>query len=379
MLRISTIDDPYGGCEPVFEHLDPGSLAELAWALYVNRDVPDDRWAGPDVQYALRRLGDAGTAARLAREMERWESSFVRSHEGHEAVAVLADMRAGMGPDDAPRLLDRLARTAASDEMRDYAQARLHLVAIMRGLTSEQLSDRLVPADATDPRVLADRIERLEQAMLAGRTWTAAEFRAVLAEHPLLRPVVRRLVWSAGPASFRVAEDGTFADVRGVPFVLPDDARVALPHPIRLDDAEAWAEVFADDAVPQPFEQLARPVHVLTDAEFDSTSLHRFLGVRVPTSRIVDMTARGWSLPEPPHRMVHRRRMQFTTSDGHDVWVTFMPGIHIREPDRYADQEIGAVRLLPRLQQAHWSDVDPVAVSELLAELAELTGSPPQP
>ncbi|GGV10042.1 hypothetical protein GCM10010182_32270 [Actinomadura cremea] len=371
MLRISTIEAPYRGCEPVFEHLDPGSLAELAWALYEHRAPSGDRWAAPDVQYALRRLGDAGTAARLAREMGGWESSFVWSHDGHEAVAVLAEM----DPAGGPRHLDRLTRTAAAEEMRGYARARLNLVAALRGLTPEQLADRLVPdaePDAPEGReAVADQIGRLEQAMLSGRSWTASDFRE-LAERPLLRPVVRRLVWSAGPDSFRVAEDGTYADVHGAAFVLPDGARVALPHPVHLDDADAWAGAFAERGIEQPFAQLARPVHVLTAEERRSVSLHRFAGVTVPTARIVDMTARGWSLPQPPHRLVHQRQLHFAMRDGHKLMVTFEPGVHLRDPERYADQTIGAVRLHgPR--QPRWGDADPVAVSELLATLLELT------
>ncbi|MFV2175282.1 DUF4132 domain-containing protein [Actinomadura sp. LOL_016] len=375
MLRISTIEAPYGGCEPVFEYLDPGSLAELAWALYEHLAPSDGRWAPPDVQYALRRLGDAGTAARLARAMGGWEPSFVWSHDGHEAVAVLAEM----DPDGAPRHLDRLTRTAAAEEMRGYARARLDLAAALRGLTPERLADRLVPdvePDTPEGReAVADQIRRLEQAMLSRRSWTASDFRE-LAGRPLLRAVVRRLVWSAGPASFRVTEDGTLADVHGAAFVLPDGARVSLPHPVLLDGADAWGGAFAERGIEQPFAQLARPVHVLTAEERRSVSLHRFAGVTVPTARIVDMTTRGWSLPQPPHRLVHKRQLHFTMRDDHRLMVTFKPGIHLRHPERHADQEIGAVRLHgPR--QPRWGNADPVAVSELLTALLELTRQAP--
>ncbi|QFG23948.1 DUF4132 domain-containing protein [Actinomadura sp. WMMB 499] len=378
MLRISTIDDPYGGCDQVVEHLDAASLAELAWALFENQDGRDGTWAAPHVRYALQRLGDAGTAARLARAMGGWNAPFVRSRDGHTAVAVLAEIE----PDEAARRLDRLTRTADAEEMRGHARARLDMLAMLRGLTPERLADRLVPdlgPDAPEDEVravIADQAGRLERAMLDGRSWTAAEFCEVFGGHPLMGGLARRLVWCAGPDAFRVTADGTFADVRGDAFVLPADARVTLPHPVRLDDAGAWDGVLADVGIAQPFEQLARPAHVLTADERRAMSLHRFQGATVPTERIVGLTSRGWSLPEPPHRLVHKRQMHFTMRDGHRLMVTFGPGIHVRHPDRYADQEIGALRLIGR-RQARWGDVDPVAVSELLAALLELTGAPP--
>ncbi|GGV10036.1 hypothetical protein GCM10010182_32260 [Actinomadura cremea] len=61
MLRISSTKDPYAACEPVFEHLDPGSLAELAWALYVTEGYIPNAWASPGVEYAVRRLGEKET------------------------------------------------------------------------------------------------------------------------------------------------------------------------------------------------------------------------------------------------------------------------------------------------------------------------------
>jgi hypothetical protein len=68
---------------------------------------------------------------------------------------------------------------------------------------------------------VGDQIRRLERAMVAGREWTGAEFRALFVDHPLL---VRRLVWGTGDgASFRMAEDRTFAGA--------DDDGLCSAHP----------------------------------------------------------------------------------------------------------------------------------------------------
>src|SRR6185503_7071360 len=101
------------------------------------------------------------------------------------------------------------------------------------------------------------------------RRWSAAEFRTLFAEHPLLWHVVRRLVWiTEDGLGFRLAEDRTCADVNDDVVELPEDAVVGIAHPLDLADAlDRWAEVFADYEILQPFPQLGRPVHALSEDE----------------------------------------------------------------------------------------------------------------
>src|SRR5205085_754174 len=80
---------------------------------------------------------------------------------------------------------------------------------------------------------------------------------------------------------FRVAEDRTLADSDDEPLrPLSDDSVITLPHPVLLGGTtiEVVEEVFADYELLQPFPQLARPVHELTDEERASTNLARFTG-----------------------------------------------------------------------------------------------------
>ncbi|MEK8174305.1 DUF4132 domain-containing protein [Streptomyces sp. M19] len=52
-----------------------------------------------------------------------------------------------------------------------------------------------------DVRTVATaQVRRLEDAMVAGRGWTTAEFRELFVSHPLLSHLVRRLVWLCVPA-----------------------------------------------------------------------------------------------------------------------------------------------------------------------------------
>ena len=149
--------------------------------------------------------------------------------------------------------------------------------------------------------VAADQIHRLERAMVTRRRWPAREFRELFVAHPFLVHVVRRLVWlvhdAAGTVTgaLRVAEDRTFTDAADEPFTLPDDASVSVAHPMLLDAGlAAWAELFADYEILQPFPQLGRAVHTLTDAERGASSLTRFAGITVPTGRLMSLERRGW-------------------------------------------------------------------------------------
>src|SRR5262249_51987656 len=68
---------------------------------------------------------------------------------------------------------------------------------------------KALKADAAE--IAASLLRRLESAMVRGRSWAAPDFRAHVLAHPLVAHLARRLVWQDDRATFRVAEDGTFA------------------------------------------------------------------------------------------------------------------------------------------------------------------------
>ncbi|OLT16066.1 hypothetical protein BJF79_18600 [Actinomadura sp. CNU-125] len=433
LLAIAHVQPSYPGVQPVVDALDPGSLAEFARELFVADRSPKS-WASPAVQYALLRFGDDGAADLIAPIAKRWDNWDTWNRGGTNVLSLFTRL----GTPTALRHLHMLAEKAADQKrLRPFAKSALQRIADERGYTTEQLADRLVPplgldAEGTmtldygrrsfrvgfdehlkpfvtdeegktrktlpkpgvkdDPElapasyqrfgtlkkevraVATDQMKRLERAMVAGRSWTPDEFRTIFAEHPLLRHVVRRLVWSADSTAFRVAEDGTFADVHDDAFVLPDDARVTLPHPIRLDLAP-WTEVFADYEILQPFEQLARPVHTLTDAERTATELTRFSGKAVHFGRITGMTSRGWELGDKEDGGF-RRQVMHMTGDGRHVMVFFSPGIRVYSPEELPDQEIRDVFVLPGRYSGKpipLGDLDPAVASELINDLTRLT------
>ncbi|MGW2308698.1 DUF4132 domain-containing protein [Actinomadura luteofluorescens] len=436
MLSISEKHKPYPGVPLVVAPLDPESLAEFAWALY-EADRHPRLWASPGVQYALAEFGDEGTADRLAPIVARWSRAYVWEAGGQSALNLFRRL----GTDPALRHLDRLANKAEDQKwIGRSARELLKYAAERRGLTQEQLADRLVPDLGLDadgsltldygprrfvvgfdeelrpfvadesgrPRktlpkpgvkddaalapaaharftglkkevrtVAADQIRRLEAAMAAGRTWTAGEFASLFVEHPLMRHLARRLVWSAGADTFRVAEDGTLADVHEDAFTLPGDVEVALPHPLVLGEAavRAWAAILADYEILQPFPQLGRPVHTLREDERGGDRLRRFEGGTVHFGRILGMTSRGWEIGEKETGGFRRQVMRMTPDDRH-VMVTFEPGIRVFDPEEHAEQHIGRVMLMTGRHSGSplaFGELDPVAASEVIADLHRLT------
>ena len=65
--------------------------------------------------------------------------------------------------------------------------------------------------------------------------------------------------------------------------------------------AGAWGEVLEDYELLQPFPQLARPVHHLTDAERMARRLRRHEGAVVPVGRMLGLTNQGWERGEACH------------------------------------------------------------------------------
>ncbi len=400
------------------------------------------------VLHALGPLGDDGTVRRLTPILRDWpgQGAHRRAVEG---LGVLAEI----GSDVALLHLHGIAQRVKFKALKARAQEQISEVAEGRGLTGEQLSDRLVPdlgleADGTTvvdygPRrftvgfdeqlrpfvldadgkrrkdlpapgakddqelapaerkrfgalkkdvrtIAADRVRRLEAAMVAGRGWTAAEFRELFVQHPLLRHLVRRLVWLAdGPdgadgtttTAFRVAEDRSFADIDDDAFTLAEDATVRLAHPLHLGETvTAWSELFADRELLQPFPQLGRPVHRVTPEEATANRLHRFEGCSVPVGRLLGLTKRGWERGQPQDAGVERwfsKRL----GEGCHLVIALNEGIAVGMVDLFPDQAFETVWLdsAPGDHRGsheyplRFGELDAVAASELLADLEEVT------
>lgn len=446
MLAVSKPTEPYTGVLLAKDICDPVSLAAFAWALFEawrGADYPSkESWAFD----ALRWFGDDQAVRRLSPLIRLWPGE-----NGHQRAVAGLDVLAAIGGDTALTHLYGISQKAKFKGLRDQATRRVTDIADDLGLSAEQLGDRLVPDLGLEPsgtlsldygprrftvgfdeqlspfvvdetgkrrkalpkpgakddadlapaayqrfsvlkkeaRALAtSQVQRLELAMVAQRRWTAQEFRDYFLAHPLLRHVVRRLVWATFTddgigSAFRVAEDLSLADVSDDEYTLPDDALIGIAHPLHLGAAAAaWSEVFADYEVLQPFAQLARGVYALTDEEKASGTLTRFAGVDVPVGEVLGLERRGWQRGVPQDGGVQvwiSRRMP----GGGSVTAALDPGIVAGYVTGLGDtQRFSAVFLSDyddgepyrrRWEFPALGGLDDVTASEVLRDLTEVT------
>ncbi|MBO2457166.1 DUF4132 domain-containing protein [Actinomadura violacea] len=449
MLAMSKPGEVYAGIDVVRDLCDPASLAGFGWAVFrrwdANGGPSKDGWALAQ----LGRLGDDGTVRRLTPVIRAWPGDG-----GHAKAVVGLDVLAEIGTDVALMHLHSIAQKVKFKGLRTRAQEKIEEVAAGLQLTPEQLADRLVPdfglgpdgsmtldygprrftvgfdeqlrpyvADEDGTRrkalpkpgakddpdlapaaykafsvlkkdvrmVAADLLARLETAMVRGRRWSLTEFRELLAGHPLVGHLVRRLVWIAvemdqyKSITFRVAEDGTFASAHDSALELPETVVVGVMHPVHLgktDLVAAWSEVFADYEILQPFPQLGRPVHQLTDEERKSGHLARFEGATVPVGRMLSLTKRGWERGAPQDAGVECWISRPAGANLHVV-IDLDPGIAVGDPDALGDQKLRQVCLCRRPDELwmHQGDprpfgeLDPVTASEIIADLTALTSA----
>ncbi|MEV7213727.1 DUF4132 domain-containing protein [Kitasatospora cineracea] len=441
LLQLGKLRDPYPGLAAVAEALRADTMRAFCWALLAEWRQAGMPGPGSWTLYALGEFGDDDTVRQLAPLLREWpgQNAHQRAVEGldvlaaigtdaallqlqniaqrvkfkalkvraQEKVAEIAEVLGLTGEQLADRLVPDLGLSPDGTTVIDYGSRTFtvgfdeQLRPYVRDTDGRRRKDLPAPGAKDDPELApaerkrfaalkkeartlaADQTARLEAAMVTERTWSAGEFTDLLVTHPLLGHLVRRLVWTADHTAFRVAEDRTFTDVHDEPFALPRDATVQLVHPLHLAPADlgAWAELFADYEILQPFRQLGRPVVALTAEEAAGHRLHRFEKHTVPTSRLLALTKRGWQRGEPQDAGLEWWFHKPLPNGSHLV-VEIRPGIAVATPAEYDEQTFKAV-WLGTSPEGYWpngreyrdrlGDLDTVTVSELLADLQELT------
>lgn len=290
VLAISRLDEPYAGLAQIKEACDPSSLATFAGDLFqawLDAGAPaKEGWAFE----ALGHFGDDGCVHRLVPKIREWpaQNGFARAVKGLDILVAL-------GTDVALMHLHGIAQKAKHKPLQERAAERIEEIAQRRGLTAEDLGDRLVPglgleADGSllldyGPRsfrvgfdellkpfvcndggkrlpdlpkpvqtddaqkaapaqeawkglkksvkaLASQQILRLELAMCRRRRWEPDVFRTFLAGHPLLGHLVRRLIWGAWTAEDQLA--GTFRVSEDGSFSDPADAGWEWPEGGRI-------------------------------------------------------------------------------------------------------------------------------------------------
>lgn len=236
--------------------------------------------------------------------------------------------------------------------LRERAREKTAEVARYRGLTAAGLADRLVPGSGTlvldyGPRRFTIRLDERLAPVVTGETGRVlrtlpgpgarddrapAAYRTFAALRKDVRAVAPRAGGPAGAGHARLAavvpggvprlsrrppagralrapprHDGVPrrrerppAGAADAPFVLPGAIRVGIAHPLGLGGSlGAWSQVFADYEITQPFPQLGRLVHAMTEDERGSARLERFEGAQVPSGAVLGLVRRGWERGAP--------------------------------------------------------------------------------
>ncbi|MGI5163273.1 DUF4132 domain-containing protein [Spirillospora sp. CA-253888] len=442
ILAMTDLESGYAGIDVIREACDPAALTAFGRTLF-------ERWrkAGEPAKelWALTQLGLTGddeTVRHLVPIVDEWPGAG-----GHRKATAGVEVLAAIGTREALRRLHEIAEKARFQGLQTRARERTERIAAERGLTPDQLADRLIPDFGLAPgtgllldygprrfrvtldeqlrpsvttedgvpraalpkpgvkddeelasaahrafgelrkgvrTVAADQTKRLERAMLTGRRWSVAEFRELYVAHPLMWHLVRRLVWLAEDggktATFRLAEDRTFADVDDGVLTVPETARVGVAHPVHLGDGQAaWAEVFADYEILQPFEQLVRRGFRAPEEEREANRLKRFEGVTVPVRTLLRLQRRGWRRGEEQRNGREYWISRRLAADRYLV-IEFGPGVHYGFDEDDPDQRLEHVWLASAPGRhgevravGTFGDLDPVTASELLLDLTTLT------
>lgn len=263
MLAFPSNEELYAGVGELREACTRESLADFAWDLFnawLAAGTPSkEAWA----MQALGWFGGDDTARKLTPLIRVWPG------EGAHARAVAGlDVLTAIGSDVALMLLNGIAQKVKFKGLQDKAREKIDAIAEARGLSTEELEDRLAPdldldeagtllldfgerqfrvgfdealkpyvrdsdgarlADLPKPKktddaalaaaaverfkllkkdartIASQQVIRLEVAMCTRRRWSGEVFRQFLATHPLLRHLVQRLVW--GVYAMASAED----------------------------------------------------------------------------------------------------------------------------------------------------------------------------
>ncbi len=272
MLAFSTLEEPYAGLAQVKEACEPASLARFAWELFQAWMMNGAPSKESFCLTALGHLGDDACARKLAALVRDWPGEAA-----HARAVIGLDVLAAIGTDVALMHLNGIALKVKFKGLQAKAQEKIEAIAEARGLSREELEDRLAPdlgldddgsmvldfgprqfrvgfdeqlrpytkdaegsrlKDLPKPKQSDDaekaaaasarwsqlkkdaktaaglQILRLELAMCGQRRFPAGDFLDLFVQHPLVFHIVRRLVFAAYDDKNRVAQTFRVAEDR---------------------------------------------------------------------------------------------------------------------------------------------------------------------
>ncbi|SFC79058.1 DUF4132 domain-containing protein [Ruminococcus albus] len=150
--------------------------------------------------------------------------------------------------------------------------------------------------------VVAAQMVRLEDTMRTARTWTSQNWKKLFVVNPIMHRFAIGLIWGIYKddkleKSFRYLDDGSFTTVDDEEFIIPEDVKIGLVHPVELSDDElsAWKQQLKDYEIVQPFIQLRRSVYKPTEEEKNKDCIESFKGRVIKSKELASaMEKIGW-------------------------------------------------------------------------------------
>lgn len=347
---------------------------------------------GPSRRAKPETKARAGTD--LDAEARALQEQLRRTTAGNAAYALI-DRLGRLDTDRALFAIAELAAKARSRPLRRRAAQALEAARVRRGLSEDDLAVRMIPrlglddpwvtlgrvrhrlavSPALEPRLVAPdgsraaalpagasaavkrrwellrkelrtlaraTRDRLERRMVAGDAWSGEAFLAHVVGHPVLVELARGLLFRAGDAWFRVAEDGTLADEEDRLLRLEADASVVIPHPLDVPAARLarWAERLAEYELVQPFEQLGR-AHRRVAAK--GKRVPSLVGRTLPSGAVLGLERRGWERGHIDHGPTLCSMVR--ALPGVTAHVSFEPGVRLDAPTSPPTQRVADVSL----------------------------------
>ncbi len=144
------------------------------------------------------------------------------------------------------------------------------------------------------------QLERMEDAMVTGRSWARDAWTALYVDNPVLSSLARTALWSDGAVIFRLAEDGSATTVDEEEHD-PGD-QLHLVHPLDLTDEQraAWTEVFSDYEIIVPWDFFQRVRFTPTEEEAGAAHVLRLKGRKLGAAKLRwGLERRRWQRGEP--------------------------------------------------------------------------------
>jgi len=220
---------------------------------------------------------------------------------------------------------------------------------------------------------------RLELALSSGRRWFRGDWDAHLREQPLMKHLIRRLVWGAYDDSntlelaFILDEQLEPMGVDLGPAKIKSD-RIGLIHPVELDPKtrDLWVNVLSDFEIIQPFPQLGRAAK---SAPKDAEALVDFPRVPIPPGPLHGVLNRlGWVKGDPDDMIVSHFYKDYVGFGVRGV-IELDPGLWVTGHDDKPQNVVKGYFTSFRKEPVPLKSVPPVPISEVLTDLDALASA----